>query len=261
MLRGCLKFVLSVTPTVFITLYSNFCLMVVHTWKMCTFYFVQISFFFTFLTDVELWHFQANFVLWLFTHWTCTPYIYAHLILYFWVFNLEIVKSPTVDYIVKFGCNLISFLYIWTLHIDCSHTDVHRRRRSRAEFGLVYPYFHIMSYSSNFWSFRGQNRTIVWLIVIYSCKWVVTTVFSLGVDMYKHKRLYLVHLFSKTLCFSFTSLLLFFCKSWWHFCPTLELTRLPIWIYFVCYTLKEFAFSHDKATNSLKECFHALAMD
>ena len=65
------------------------------------------------------------------------PFIYAHLILYFWVFNLEIVKSPTVDYIVKFGCNLISFLYIWTLHIDCSHTDMHRRRRSRAEFGLV----------------------------------------------------------------------------------------------------------------------------
>ena len=60
-------------------------------------------------------------------------YIYANLVLYLWVFNLEIVKSPTV----KFGCNLISFLYIWTLHIDCSHTDLHQRRRSRAEFGLV----------------------------------------------------------------------------------------------------------------------------
>ena len=79
----------------------------------------------------------SNFVLWLFTHLTCTPYTYAHLILYFWMFNLEIFKSSTVDYIVYFGCNLISFLYIWTLHIDCSHTDVHRRRRSRAEFGLV----------------------------------------------------------------------------------------------------------------------------
>ena len=48
-----------------------------------------------------------------------------------------IFECSTVDYIVKFGCNLISFLYIWTLHIDCSHTDMHRRRRSRAEFGLV----------------------------------------------------------------------------------------------------------------------------
>ena len=119
--------------------------------------------FFTFLTDVELRHFQAvfiplysNFVLWLFTHWTCTPYIYANLILYFWVFNLEIVKSPTVEYIVKFGCNLISFLYIWTLHIDCSHTDVHRRRRSREEFGLVASYcISILVLQSSCWGKRG----------------------------------------------------------------------------------------------------------
>ena len=90
------------------------------------------------LLNLDIFKQFSNFVLWLFTQWSCTPHIYAHLILYFWVFNLEIVKSPTVDYIVKFGCNLISFLYIWTLHMDCSHTDMHRRRRSRAEFGLVY---------------------------------------------------------------------------------------------------------------------------
>ena len=48
------------------------------------------------------------------------------------------VSSPTVDYIVEFGYNLISFLYILTLHIDCSHIeDVHQWRRSTAEFGLV----------------------------------------------------------------------------------------------------------------------------
>ena len=35
----------------------------------------------------------------------------------------------------------------------------------------------------------------------------------------------------------------------------------PIWIYFVCYDLKEFAFSHDKPTSSLKEYFQALEMD
>ena len=34
-----------------------------------------------------------------------------------------------------------------------------------------------------------------------------------------------------------------------------------IWIYFVCNDLKEFAFSHDKATSSLNEYFHALEMD
>ena len=144
MLRGCLVCVICNSNSIHFFIFK-LCLMVVHLLRMCTSYFVQISSFFTFLTDVELRHFQAffiplysNFVLWLFTHWTCTPYIYAHLILYFWLFNLEIVKSPTVDYIVKFGCNLSSFLYIWTLHIDCSHTDVHRRRRSRAEFGLVF---------------------------------------------------------------------------------------------------------------------------
>ena len=43
---------------------------------------------------------------------------------------------------MKFACNLylkqISFLYIQTLHNDCSHIeDVQRRGRSRAEFGLV----------------------------------------------------------------------------------------------------------------------------
>ena len=32
-------------------------------------------------------------------------------------------------------------------------------------------------------------------------------------------------------------------------------------LYSVCYDLKEFAFSHDKATSSLKEYFQALEMD
>ena len=92
MLRGCLVFVICNSNSIQYFIFK-LCLMVLHTLKMCTFYFVQISFFFTFLTDVELKHFQAvfiplysNFVLWLFTQWTCTPYIYAHLILYFWVF-------------------------------------------------------------------------------------------------------------------------------------------------------------------------------
>ena len=128
--------------------------------------------FFTFLTNVELRHFQAvfipfysKFVLWLFTHW--------HLMLYFWVFNLEIVKSPTVDYIVKFGCNLISFLYIWTLQIDCSHTDVHQRRRSRAEFCLVLLWFRPRLFIDALWSPAGKGL-ISWLLFAMSNCEVVT---------------------------------------------------------------------------------------
>ena len=34
-----------------------------------------------------------------------------------------------------------------------------------------------------------------------------------------------------------------------------------IWMYFVCYDLKEFVFSHDKAASLLKEYFHAFEMD
>ena len=50
----------------------------------------------------------------------------------------NIFLVSTVDYIAKFECNLISFLFIWTLHIDCSHIDdLHPWRRSRAEFGVV----------------------------------------------------------------------------------------------------------------------------
>ena len=58
--------------------------------------------------------------------------------------NLDVIKSmPPLECLNGlFVCNLlfkqISFLYIQTLHNDCSHfEDVHRRRRSRAEFGLV----------------------------------------------------------------------------------------------------------------------------
>ena len=77
------------------------------------------------------------------------PYICSHSIIYFGVFNFEIVISPTVNYIAKFGCNLISFLFIWTLHINCTHIDdLHSRRKSWAEFGLV-------NFITGFKTFRG----------------------------------------------------------------------------------------------------------
>ena len=58
--------------------------------------------------------------------------------------NLDIITSTTPLKCLHclFVCNLqfkpISFLHIQTLHNDCSPIeDVHRGRRSRAEFGLV----------------------------------------------------------------------------------------------------------------------------
>ena len=62
MLRGCLVFVICISNSIHYFIFK-LCLMVVHTLKMCTSYFVQISFFFLFLTVVELRHFQAVFKL------------------------------------------------------------------------------------------------------------------------------------------------------------------------------------------------------
>ena len=76
----------------------------------------------------------------------CAPYILCtfDLILFLGLLNLDIVTSTPLLKCLHylFVCNLqfkpISFLYIQTLHNDCSPIeDVHRRRRSRAEFGLV----------------------------------------------------------------------------------------------------------------------------
>ena len=69
----------------------------------------------------------------------------AHLIIFLGMLNLDVIKStPPLECLhFLFLCNLffkqISFLYIQTLHNNCSHIeDLHRRRRSRAEFGLFY---------------------------------------------------------------------------------------------------------------------------
>ena len=68
----------------------------------------------------------------------------AHLIIFFGLLNFDIISStPPLECLhYLFVCNLqfkqISFLYVQTLHNDCSHIeDVHRLRRSRAEFDLV----------------------------------------------------------------------------------------------------------------------------
>ena len=85
------------------------------------------------------------YTLWLLTHWTCVhPIFCAYLIIFLGLLNLDIISStPPLECLhYLFVCNLqfkqISFLYVQTLHNDCSHIeDVHRRRRSRAEFDLV----------------------------------------------------------------------------------------------------------------------------
>ena len=74
----------------------------------------------------------------------CTLYICPHLIIFLGMLNLDVTKStPPLECLhCLFVCNLlfkqILLLYSQTSHNDCSHIeDVHRRRRSRAEFGLV----------------------------------------------------------------------------------------------------------------------------
>ena len=69
------------------------------------------------------------------------PYILCTFDNMFWIVELKTLLrlyhllSVYIVYLYK----QISFLYIQTLHNDCSHIeDVHRRSRSRAEFGLVF---------------------------------------------------------------------------------------------------------------------------
>ena len=72
------------------------------------------------------------------------PVFCAPLIIFLALLNLDIITStPPLECLhCLFVCNLqfkpIPFLYIQTLHNDCSPIeDVHRGRRSRAESGLV----------------------------------------------------------------------------------------------------------------------------
>ena len=70
----------------------------------------------------------------------CAPYILCTFDNIFGI--VELTTSPLECLHCLFVCNLqfkpIPFLNIQTLHNDCSPIeDVHRRRRSRAEFGLV----------------------------------------------------------------------------------------------------------------------------
>ena len=88
------------------------------------------------------------------------PIFCAHLIIFLGVFNLYIKFFYVY---ITFGvftlCNLcvicnsnIFHSFIFKLHNDCSHIeDVHRRCRSRAEFGLVHTYTLALECSGHAW--------------------------------------------------------------------------------------------------------------
>ena len=122
----------------------------------------------------------------------------------FWLFNLEILTSSTIDYIVKFGCYLISFLYIWNLHIDCSHIeDVHPRRRSRVEFCLVVTFPCGVLGQVGAWLYRFlifvSYLTLlhVWKCNLYQCKPAKTWFFPTEISMYIRPSIH---------CFSFNGI-------------------------------------------------------
>ena len=90
--------------------------------------------------------------------------------------------------------------------------------------------------SSNFWTFRGQDRTIVWLIVGYSCQWVNTPVFSLCVVSIRDYILPVCY-HKHGLFFVHPNVIVR--KSWRHLRPTLELISPYLHIFWKL----QFAFS------------------
>ena len=94
MLRGCPVCVMCNSYSIHFCIFK-LCIMIVHTLKMCTFYFVHISFF-------------SNFL---------------------WVLNLDIfsiINAKGVPSLCNLKLQQCSILYIQTLYNDCSHIeDVH----------------------------------------------------------------------------------------------------------------------------------------
>ena len=87
-----------------------------------------------------------NFVLWLFTHWTCTPYILCTLDIYFWGLNLDITLStpPTVNYIVWYLLSpvYLNFAHWLFIHWRCALVT---QVKSRVRGSRLYWYFASLS--------------------------------------------------------------------------------------------------------------------
>ena len=66
---------------------------------------------------------------------------FVHILIIVWgLLNLDIITStPPLECLHCYLCVICNSNRFHSLHNDCSHIgDVHRRRRSRAEFGLVF---------------------------------------------------------------------------------------------------------------------------
>ena len=142
--------------------------MIVHTLNLCTSYFVFCAHLinnFLFLGLLNLDIFPSEMLSWCLVSVICNSsnfhsfifnlsimivhtfedvhhIFYAHLLIYFGVLNLDnITSTPPLECLIELCaiCNSNRFhSFIRTLHNDCSHIEnVHRRRMSRAEFGLV----------------------------------------------------------------------------------------------------------------------------
>ena len=103
-----------------------------------------------FLDTFTSWSAFSFNTLWLLTHWTCVyPIFCAHLIICLGLLNFDIVtSSPPLEclnclFVCDWQFKQTAFLCIQTLHNDCAHIeDVNQRRRSRAEFGLIFLFFN-----------------------------------------------------------------------------------------------------------------------
>ena len=144
MLRGCLVCVIcSVAQAVFILLYPNIILWLLTHWTRAPIIYSHFMYIFeNCLFICALWSpagkvlpswlsfvvSNCEFVTFPSVSWArCGTWLYRFLIFApLLTLNLDIITStsPTVD----------SIVFIWALHIDCSHIeDVHLRSRSKAE--------------------------------------------------------------------------------------------------------------------------------
>ena len=128
MLRGCLVCVICNSSS-FHSFIFKLCIMIVHTLNMYTLYLCTFD---NIFLSVKLRNCYIT---------------YCRLHCVIWVYS---------DFIP---------VYL-TLHIDCSHIDdLHWRRRSRAEFGLVYLSLHLLPFFV-YTSSKGCVETVNWFMLV-----------------------------------------------------------------------------------------------
>ena len=121
------------------------------------------------------------------------PIFCAHLIIFLGLLNLDIITSTQLLERLHclFVCNLqfkpIPFLYIQTLNTDCSPIeDVDRRRRSRAEFGLVSLSRNCLNKEKKTLPFRQrqkQNLKTISYVTTRKCNFLKCTFVCTGIGI------------------------------------------------------------------------------